>query len=96
MVIRFALLARGRTGAMYAHDLARASNACLSTIYNPVVAAAAPLHGCRVAESPGAGHHQIARPRHDAFDDGYRALVLTEAVLASAGSGWTVKVEATG
>lgn len=94
-MIRFALLAHGRTGAMYAHDLARASGACLSKIYNPVVAAAAPLHGCRGAESPGAGH-QIARPRHDAFDDGYRALILTEAVLASAGNGWTVKVEAIG
>ena len=174
-MIRFALLARGRTGAMHAYNLARASGACLSTIYDPVVATTAPLHGSQVAEGPedaprdadvvliatststhadlfklsakaektilcekqidlnrvkacrdaiggrdvpihigsnrrfgpgfkaardartsrrrdqsiGAGHRQPVRPRHAAFDDGYRALVLAEAALASVKNGWT-------
>lgn len=55
MVIRFALLGCGRIGAMHAHNLAKAPGAELSTIYDPVTAATAPLKerlGCRVAESP--------------------------------------------
>lgn len=54
-MIRFALLGCGRIGAMHAHNLAKAPGAQLSTIFDPVAAATAPLRerlGCRVAESP--------------------------------------------
>lgn len=54
-MIRFAVLGCGRIGTMHAHNLAKAPGAGLSTIFDPVTAATAPLqerYNCRVAESP--------------------------------------------
>ena len=65
-MIRFALLGCGRIGAMHARNLAKAPGAELSTIYDPVEAATAPLKerlGCRVAESPEDALRALGRVR---------------------------------